>query len=101
MGYYSSFEVIDSNVENIEEFLNANLEDTGSPFWETYNDAVRSSDSTKWYYWLEDLANLVEDYPGLYLVIERTGEESPDISRVIVRDGSVTEIFPEIVWPEV
>lgn len=100
MGYYSNFEVIDANIVEVVDFLNDLLFNTGAPGWTEYDGVVTSYDSTKWYDWIEDLQDIAEQHPNLYLVIERTGEESPDISRAVVRNGTTTEIRPEIVWPE-
>lgn len=101
MGYYSNFEVIETDIDNIEDVLNTVLEDTAHPGWQTWGDGeVHGTDSTKWYYWLDDLQKVASQYPNNFLIMERTGEESPDISRAVVRNGTVIEITPEIVWPE-
>ena len=102
MGYYSNFELIDTDIPNNLEVLNLFDEDVwgGSPGWEEYNGTVQSEDSTKWYDWLDDLAQLAVKYPENYLIIERTGEESPDVSRAYVQNGKVEEVRPEIVWPD-
>jgi hypothetical protein len=101
MGYYSTFEVIDTDIQDIVDILNDVLEDTAHPGWVTYsNEEVHGCGSTKWYDWIEDLALFATKYPDNFLVIERCGEESPDMSRAIVRHGTVREVEPEIVWPE-
>lgn len=100
MGYYSNFDVIETDIEDIESVLNTLLENTGHPGWETRRDQVRGYDCTKWYDWITDLQLVADAYPDRILVIERTGEESPDVSRAVVKNGTVTEIEPELIWPE-
>jgi len=102
MGYYSSFEVIDTDIPNVLDVLNEYTETRwgGAPGWEFWSDVVHSYDSTKWYDWVQDLAILASDYPENFLIMERCGEESPDISRTVVRNGTAVEIEPELVWPE-
>lgn len=96
MGYYSNFEVIETDIDNIEEVLNNLLFlNTGAPRFESDGN---SYDSTKWYDWITDLQLVADTYPDKYLVIERTGEESPDISRAVIKLGTVTEYKPRIVW---
>ena len=104
MGYYSSFEVIDTDIPDILDVLSAFEEkyEWGSPGWRlNYNGDAHSYDSGKWYDWIADLNDLAVQYPENFLVIERCGEESPDISRAVVKHGRVVEIEPELVWPEV
>lgn len=105
MGYYSSFEVIETDLSDPHKILNDFSDNSwdGSPgfeYWDSDN-SIHSYDSIKWYDWLTDLEKLAKFYPSNFLVIERCGEESPDISRAIVKNGKVIEIFPELVWPEV
>jgi len=103
MGYYSSFEVIETDISNIEGVLNTfsdNIWD-GSPGFESWGDRIGSNDSVKWYHWLTDLEELAKLYPNNFLVLERTGEDSPDIERAVIKRGTVTAITPELVWPEV
>lgn len=99
MGYYSSFEVIDTDIPDALDALNA-LDPDGDCF-ELWHDTIHSYDNMKWYDWLTDLAELAKLYPDKYLVMERCGEESPDISRAVVKNGTVTEIEPELVWPSI
>lgn len=103
MGYYSSFEVIETDIPDIEEVLNTFSENVwgGSPGFEYWGEAVHSYDNVKWYDWLTDLEELAKMYPTNYLVLERCGEESPDIDRAVIKHGLVTAISPELVWPEV
>jgi hypothetical protein len=96
MGYYSNFEVIDTDIEDIVSVLN-DLEYGG---WHQWNANVCLSE-TKWYNWISDLGKLAMKYPDNFLIIERAGEESPDISRAYMRNGKVVEVEPEIIWPEV
>jgi hypothetical protein len=96
MGYYSDFTVIDTDIEDVCAVLN----DTEYSNWETWHGNVSMS-SVKWYNWIGDLQQLATKYPDNFLVIERIGEESPDISRAYMRNGVVMEITPEIVWPDV
>jgi hypothetical protein len=99
MGYYSNFEVFETDIDNIEDVLNTVLEDTGHPGWETWGDGiVHGTDCTKWYDWIQDLQLVADAYPDKHLVIERTGEESPDISRAVIKLGTVTEYEPRLVW---
>lgn len=110
MGYYSTFEVVDTNmdVEELVKLLNTfdELYWGGSPGWELifpYGEQVgyiRGYDSTKWYDWVSDLEQLANHYPDLFLIILREGEESPDMSRVIVKNGHAFEQYPEITWPD-
>jgi len=97
MGYYSDFEIISSDIADVEEVLNELFEGTAAPYFESDG---RSYDSTKWYHWLEDLQKVANLHSDKYLIMERTGEESPDISRAVMRNGTVVEIEPQIVWPE-
>jgi hypothetical protein len=100
MGYYSTFEVIDTDIPDILDVLN-NLDtdlDWASPGWSTWDNTVRGYDCAKWYGWIEDLQQLASLFPDNFLVIERCGEESPDVSRAVVKDGKVTEEQPTITW---
>jgi hypothetical protein len=102
MGYYSSFEVVETDIPDILEVL-TNFEEQyswGSPGWEQYDGQVRGYDCAKWYGWLTDLQQLAYAYPNNFLIILRYGEESPDMSRAIVKNGTVIEQFPNISWPE-
>lgn len=102
MGYYSTFEVIDTDIDNIADVLNDLLDDTAHPGWvySTNREAVYSYDCSKWYDWITDLKIIASKYPNNFLVIERAGEESPDMSRAIIKNGLVIEVEPEIVWPK-
>jgi len=105
MGYYSTFEVLETDIIDAYTVLNDLTESDwdsspGFSYWDS-NNSVHSYDSAKWYDWLTDLGQLARLYPDSYLVMERRGEESPDISRVIVKHGKAVEIEPELVWPEV
>lgn len=98
MGYYSHFEMISSDIDNAVEVLNDLMGNTGgAPFFDTDG---RSYDSTKWYDWLVDLQLVADAYPDNFMVVERCGEESPDISRAVVKNGTVIEVVPTLVWPE-
>lgn len=97
MGYYSHFEIISSDIADVEDVLNEFFGESAAPHFESDG---RSYDSTKWYGWIEDLQKVANLHPNSYLVMERTGEESPDISRAVMKNGKVIEIQPEIVWPE-
>jgi hypothetical protein len=57
------------------------------------------SDCGKWYGWEDDLLTLARMYPTRYAVLERRGEESPDIERAIVYKGEVHMQSPEIRFP--
>src|SRR5690349_10966863 len=96
MGYYSTFDMISSDIDNAVEVLNSILENTGgAPFFEPDG---RGDNSTKWYDWLVDLQLIADAYPDKFMIIERCGEESPDISRAVIKHGTVTEYTPRIVW---
>jgi hypothetical protein len=102
MGYYSTFEVVDTDIPDIKDVLN-NADKQygwGSPGWEDYEGQVSGYDCAKWYDWLTDLQQLAYAYPNNFLIVLRHGEESPDMSRVIVRDGTAVEQYPNISWPE-
>lgn len=103
MGYYSTFEVLETDIPYIEEVLNTFSENVwrGSPGFELRDGIGYSYDCAKWYDWLTDLEELAKMYPNSYLVLERCGEESPDIERAVIKHGTVTAITPELVWPEV
>lgn len=104
MGYYSTFEVIETDLSDPHKILNDFSDNSwdGSPGFSYYSDnSIHSYDSAKWYDWLTDLGQLARLYPDSHLVMERRGEESPDISRVIVKNGKAVEIEPELVWPKV
>lgn len=97
MGYYSSFEVLESDIENIAEDL---TEISGYYFtYSEWSGTVRMDDSGKWYQWEQDLNTLAQRYPAGYAVLERRGEESPDIERAIVYKGVVFLQNPEITFP--
>jgi hypothetical protein len=98
MGYYSSYEVIDTDF-NLVELKDILGEYTNYPF-SVYDGALRSSGTYKWYYWKDDLAKITADYPGKFIEIERIGEESPDMERGLAKDGMVTSVTPELIWPE-
>lgn len=95
MGYYSSFEVLETDIENIAE----ELTDITEYYWEFWGGSVRSGDSYKWYDWVDDLKTLAKQHPNSYAVLERRGEESPDIERAIVYKGEVHTQSPEIRFP--
>lgn len=95
MGYYSDFEIISSDIADVEDVLNELFEGTAAPH---FRSDGRSYDQTKWYYWISDLQKLANLYPDKYLIMERTGEESPDITRAVMRDGNVVEHYPRIEW---
>lgn len=103
MGYYSTFEVVDTTMplEELCDKLNSFSKkyDWADPGWEIYDDCIRGYDGTKWYYWLDDLTQYALHYPEDYFIILRHGEESPDMSRAIVRNGKAVEQFPSISWP--
>ena len=94
MGYYSNFEVADTDIPNFVDVLRAN---TG-----VYGDSWDSSgymSCMKWYNWEDDLRQIAYQYPNNYLIMVRYGEESPDMERVIVRNGTVKTQRPNISWP--
>lgn len=95
MGYYSSFEVLDTDIEDVQY----QLQDITEYSWEFWGGSVRSGDSYKWYGWEDDLKVLAERNPSSYAVLERRGEESPDIERVIVYKGEIHVQSPEIRFP--
>lgn len=105
MGYYSTFRVVDTDIplETLCDRLNKFSEAYGwaDPGWELYNDSIGGYDGTKWYDWVEDLEQYALQYPEDYFIILRHGEESPDMSRVIVKNGKAVEYFPDISWPDV
>jgi len=97
MGYYSSFDVLDTDIEDIAEELS---DISGYHFTQYFQDgSVQMSDCGKWYDWESDLKKLAKKYPSRYAVIERRGEESPDIERAIVYNGDVIMQSPEIRFP--
>ena len=108
MGYHSTFEVVYSEVplEELSKRLHFVSErygwaDAGWDYYQTNDGTERlcGYDSTKWYDWLEDLMQYAMQYPDDYFIVLRHGEESPDMSRVIVRNGTAREQFPHISWP--
>ena len=105
MGYYSTFEVVDSNVpfEELADRLNTFSKSYGwaDPGWDLYNDYLTGYDGAKWYRWVEDLEQYALHFPNDYIVILRHGEESPDMSRVVVKNGKAIEQVPELTWPEI
>lgn len=98
MGYYSSFEVIDTNFE-LEELHDILEECTRYSFY-LYDGVLSTNDTCKWYDCEKDLALITQDYPGKFIEMERIGEESPDIARYMAKDGLVTTITPELIWPD-
>ena len=56
MGYYSRFEVLDTDIETIQE----DLQEISGYRWDCWNDTVQSSDCYKWYHWDEDLKELAK-----------------------------------------
>src|SRR5690348_5480936 len=104
MGYHSTFKVVDTNIpldvlcERLNAFLDAYNMDCR---FETYSDQMVSYDSWRWYDWDTDLAQYAKQYPEDYLIMLRHGEESPDMSRVVVKNGRAVEQYPEVSWPPV
>jgi hypothetical protein len=97
MGYYSSFEVLETDIENIAEELS---DISGYHFTQYFQDGtVQMSDCGKWYDWVTDLEKLAQRHPTGYAVLERRGEESPDIERAIVYHGEVHTQTPMIQFP--
>lgn len=97
MGYYSDYQVDETDIPFIKDVLNGATE----PYeWYEYNDLVSLS-SSKWYDWLTDLEMVAKLYPNNYLIIVRYGEEGGDVSRAVVKNGQVFEQIPELVWPEI
>lgn len=95
MGYYSDFQVDDTDIVGIKEVL----EQYTDPYtWETYDHLPYLH--AKWYDWTKDLAVLAADYPDNFLTIIRYGEDQPDISRAVVQNGYVIEQKATITWPE-
>lgn len=102
MGYYSNFHVEDTDFDDVLPILNNLTDEDGYGYrWRPGYNGISIEDSVKWYSWLTDLQKLAKLYPDNMLVIERTGEESPDISRVVMKNGQAVEIHPTLVWPEV
>lgn len=95
MGYYSDFHVDDTDIDGIKEVLNQYTE----PYdWYDYDGLPYTHG--KWYDWLKDLAILAADHPDNFLIVIRYGEEQPDISRAVVKNGYVIEQKAVITWPE-
>lgn len=107
MGYYSSFTIVDSNFEDAQELIDklhkfSETYNWADPGWETRRDgSISGYESTKWYDWDEDLKQYAYQHPEDYFIVLRYGEESPDMSRVIVKNGKAVEQVPNISWPEV
>ena len=110
MGYYSTFKVVDTNVpkEVLCERLNnfSQQYDWADPGWELYkaydgSENFSGYDATKWYDWVTDLKQYALHYPEDYFIVLRHGEESPDMSRVVVKNGKAYEQFPYTSWPPV
>lgn len=94
MGYYSNFEVADTDIPDFVDVLRAN---TG-----VYGDSWDSNGfmgGMKWYDWDKDLQQIAFQYPNNYMIMIRYGEESPDIERAIIRNGTVKFQRPNISWP--
>jgi hypothetical protein len=96
MGYYSNFEVVDTDIENILDVLRASTGVYGDSW---YSEANPYMGSVKWYDWDNDLEQIAFGYPNNYLIILRIGEEAPDMERAIVRNGKVKFQRPNITWP--
>lgn len=97
MGYYSNFEVLETDIEDIADQL---TELSGYFFdYHEYSGTVQMDDSGKWYQWEKDLKALADSNPTSYAVVERRGEDSPDIERAIVYKGEVHTQYPEIRFP--
>lgn len=95
MGYYSDFHVVETDIDGIKEVLERYTE----PYiWEDYDGLPYMH--AKWYDWLKDLAVLAADYPDNTLIIVSYGEDNPDITRAVVKNGYVIEQDAVITWPE-
>lgn len=98
MGYYSTFQVADTDIENILGVLRANSGNYGDGWYDGGDYGIYMSDA-KWYDWENDLRQIAYQYPNNFLIIVRYGEESPDMERAIVRNGKLTLQRPNISWP--
>lgn len=51
---------------------------------------------------VDQIQKIIDMFPGhLFLgYLEGEGEESADIWRIVVRDGTAVRVKPEIIWPE-
>lgn len=97
MGYYSTFEVDETDIPFVIDILN----EVSAPYtWSEYETGGISLHA-KWYAWLTDLDKVAKIFPDSKLIILRYGEDSMDISRAVVNKGLVAEQYPELVWPEV
>ena len=97
MGYYSDFQVDETDIPFIKDVLNGATE----PYeWYDTCDGLPYTHG-KWYDWLTDLETVAKLYPHSYLIIVRYGEEGGDVSRAVVKNGKVFEQRPELVWPEI
>lgn len=97
MGYYSDFHVDDTDIPGIKEVLNHYAD----PYdWYDFCDGLPYTHG-KWYDWLKDLEALAADYPDNFLIVIRYGEEQPDITRAVVKNGKVIEQDAIISWPEI
>jgi hypothetical protein len=95
MGYYSNFEVDGTDIPFVADVLNG----VSGYYWDVWQENVTLS-SSKWYAWLTDLQEVAKLYPNNYLIILRYGEESGDISRALVQNGTVVEQRATLSWPE-
>lgn len=83
MGYCSSFELkADPWPEGLSEAIKAHDEISYA-----IDPDGRSSDSSKWYEWYNDLAEFSSRFPGSLLTVRREGESAGDIEVGYFLDG--------------
>lgn len=98
MGYYSEFQVADTDIENILDVLRVSTGVYGDS-WYQPTGGLPYMGQMKWYDWDKDLQQIAFQYPNNYMIMIRYGEESPDIERAIIRNGTVKFQRPNISWP--
>lgn len=99
MGYYSDFQVADTDIPFVIDVLREYSGNYGDG-WSEWSDGSVHMTQVKWYDWLDDLRKVAYAYPNNFLIVVRWGEEPGDISRAVVRDGKVIEQHANITWPE-
>ncbi|NMM93897.1 hypothetical protein [Bifidobacterium oedipodis] len=116
MGYYSDYSGgftvsgLGSDINVVSNRVEETLADDSLSFMVTHGDGEDvfdvevTSDSTKWYGWVDDLKRLdcLVHYAGGRLsgCVERHGEEWDDLQRAVFTDDGVRVDTARIVWPD-
>jgi hypothetical protein len=101
MGYYTEyrFEVLNNAGYEDGELIDALRESSEDAFDALDNDGNTHQD-TKWYEWKEDLVKFSEHYPEAVFCLHGVGENSDDIWRAFIQNGTVEMQTADIVFED-